>query len=58
MRTEISTRKPGERLDRAVMQKLGMMLQAYFDDVRKEGVPDRFKGLLGQIDVRGNGESD
>jgi len=47
MRTEISTRKPGERLDRAVMQKLGMMLQAYFDDVRKKGVPDGFKDLLG-----------
>ena len=58
MRTETPTRKTRERLDRTVMQKLGMTLQAYFDDVRKEGVPDRFKDLLGQIDARKNGESD
>jgi hypothetical protein len=58
MRTKSSTRKTRERLDRAVMQKLGVTLQAYFDDVRKEGVPDRFKDLLGQIDARTNGESD
>jgi len=58
MRTQTPTRKTTERLDRAVMQKLGMTLQAYFDDVRKEGVPDRFKDLLRQIDARNNGESD
>jgi len=40
------------------MQKLGMNLQAYFDDVRKEGIPDRFMDLLRQIDARKNGESD
>jgi len=40
------------------MQQLGMTLQAYFDDIRKEGIPDRFKDLLGQIDARKNGESD
>jgi hypothetical protein len=40
------------------MQKLGTKLQAYFDDIRKEGVPDRFKDLLRQIDARKNGESD
>ena len=58
MRTETPTRKTRERLDRAVMQKLGTKLQAYFDDIRKEGVPDRFKDLLRQIDARKNGESD
>ena len=58
MSTETPTRKTRERLDRAVLQKLGMTLQAYFDDVRKQGVPDRFKELLGQIDLSKNGESD
>ena len=41
-----------------IAKKLGMKLQAYFDDIRKEGVPDRFKDLLRQIDARKNGESD
>ena len=58
MRTKTRPRKTRERLDRAVMQKLGMNLQAYFDDVRKEGIPDRFMDLLRQIDARKNGESD
>jgi len=58
MRTETPPRKTRERLDRSVMQQLGMTLQAYFDDVRKEGIPDRFKDLLRQIDARKNGESD
>src|SRR5882757_6984324 len=48
MRTETPTRKTRERLDRSVMQQLGMTLQAYFDDVRKEGVPDRLKVFLGK----------
>jgi hypothetical protein len=57
MRTQTSTRKIRGRLDRDVMQKLGMTLQAYLDDVRKEGVPDRFKELLQQLDARKNKES-
>ena len=52
MRTQTSTRKIRGRLDRDVMQKLGMTLQAYLDDVRKEGVPDRFKELLRKLDAR------
>jgi hypothetical protein len=32
--------------------KLGKILQAYFDDVVKEGVPDRFSELLKQYDER------
>jgi len=39
------------------MQKLGMTLQAYLDDVRKEGVPDRFKELLRNLDARKDEES-
>ena len=57
MRSQTSTRKIRGRLDRDVMQKLGMTLQAYLDDVRKEGVPDRFKELLRKLDARKDEES-
>jgi len=35
------------RLTRETLNKLGKVLEAYFDDVRNQGVPDRFKDLLG-----------
>jgi anti-sigma factor NepR-like protein len=50
MQNEIQTRKRRGRLGRDVQVKLGKTLQAYFDDVVKEGVPDRFKELLQQYD--------
>ncbi|HEY7296793.1 MAG TPA: NepR family anti-sigma factor [Xanthobacteraceae bacterium] len=34
------------------MNKLGKVLEAYFDDVRGQGVPDRFKELLQEYDHR------
>jgi hypothetical protein len=34
------------------MNRLGKTLEAYYDDVRKEGVPDRFKLLLEQLEGR------
>ena len=34
------------------MNRLGKTLEAYYDDVRKEGVPDRFKDLLQQLEGR------
>ena len=52
MQNELQTRKTRGRLTRDVQGKLGRTLQAYFDDVVKEGVPDRFKDLLKQIDER------
>ena len=52
MQNEIQTRKRRGRLGRDVQTKLGKTLQAYFDDVVKEGVPDRFKDLLQQFDER------
>jgi anti-sigma factor NepR-like protein len=54
MQTDVHVRKGRGRLSREVMQKLGKTLEAYFDDVRKEGVPDRFKDLLRQFE-EGNG---
>jgi len=32
------------------MKIIGKTLEAYYDDVRKEGTPDRFKQLLQQYD--------
>jgi hypothetical protein len=52
MQTDLQTRKRRGRLGRDVQTKLGKTLQAYFDDVIKEGVPDRFKDLLQQYDER------
>jgi hypothetical protein len=52
MQNEVDTRKNRGRLTRDVQGKLGRTLQAYFDDVVKEGVPDRFKDLLKEFDDR------
>ncbi len=54
MQTEAhqTTRKPRGRLSRDVQSKLGKVLQNYFDDVVKQGVPDRFTELLRQYDER------
>lgn len=52
MQNEIHSRKRRGRLGRDVQAKLGKTLQAYFDDVVKEGVPDRFASLLQQYDER------
>ena len=51
MQGDIQTRKRG-RLSREALVKLGRVLETYFDDVRNEGVPDRFKELLEQYEER------
>jgi hypothetical protein len=58
MHDEIHTRKHRGRLGRDAQVKLGKTLQAYFDDVVKEGVPDRFKMLLQEFDQRKDKGSD
>jgi hypothetical protein len=52
MQNEVHPHKTRGRLGRDVQSRLGKTLQAYFDDVVKEGVPDRFKNLLDQFDER------
>jgi len=52
MHGDVQTRKGRGRLSREALVKLGKVLETYFDDVRKEGVPDRFKDLLDQYDAR------
>jgi len=52
MQTEVQARKTRGRLNRDVQSKLGRVLQNYFDDMVKQGVPDRFKTLLQQYEER------
>jgi len=39
------------RLNRATLSRIGKALDAYFEVVRKEGVPDRFRRLLDGYDL-------
>jgi hypothetical protein len=50
MQPDAQSRKGRARLNRDTMSRLGKTLEAYFDDVRKEGVPDRFRDLLQRFD--------
>jgi len=52
MHSDMNTRKLRGRLNRETMNKLGKVLESYYDDVRNQGVPDRFKELLKQFDDR------
>jgi hypothetical protein len=52
-RSDAHDRRGRGRLSRETLNKLGKVLEAYFDDVRGQGVPDRFKELLQQYDDRG-----
>lgn len=45
-------RKARGRLNRATLSRLGKALDAYFEVVRREGVPDRFKRLLDGYDLQ------
>jgi hypothetical protein len=47
-----TTRKTRGRLSRNTLETLGKVLDVFYDDVRKEGVPDRFKELLRQFEER------
>ena len=43
-------RKSHGRLNRDTLNKLGKALVSGFDGIRNEGVPDRFKALVKQIE--------
>ncbi len=42
--------KVGGRLSREDQRRLGDILQRAYDDVIRQGVPDRFKDLLSELD--------
>jgi hypothetical protein len=52
MNMDSAPRKARGRLSRDVLGKLGKTLEAYYDDVRKEGVPEHIRQLLMQYDER------
>src|SRR5262245_66620616 len=54
MQTDVQVRKARGRLSRHVQNKLGETLHAMFDQIVKEGVPDRFAKLLEQIESNGS----
>lgn len=58
MQTETYIRKSRGRLSREDQRRLGDTLQRVYDDVVKQGVPERFIRLMDQIDQsRSNGET-
>src|SRR5262245_29128436 len=50
MHTDAPVRKSG-RLSREDQRRLGDILKRVYDDVIRQGVPDRFKVLLDELDV-------
>lgn len=48
--TDTQVRKPGGRLSREDQRRIGDILQRVYDEVLRQGVPDRFKELLDQLD--------
>jgi anti-sigma factor NepR-like protein len=60
MQTDAHARKAGGRLSREDQRRLGDILQRVYDDVIHQGVPDRFKDLLTELEQRSDapGESE
>ena len=66
MHTDAEVRKAGGRLSREDQRRLGDILQRVYDEVLRQGVPDRFKDLLNQFEqdmdtaetMRGQGGGD
>jgi len=57
MDTDAQVRKAGGRLSREDQRRLGDILQRVYDDVIRQGVPDRFRNLLNELG-EAKGESD
>jgi hypothetical protein len=57
MHTDASVRKAGGRLSREDQRRLGDILQRVYDEVLRQGVPDRFKDLLDQFDKDAGAET-
>jgi Anti-sigma factor NepR len=50
MHTEAAVRRAAGRLSRDDQRRLGDILKRVYDDVVRQGVPDRFKDLLNELD--------
>jgi hypothetical protein len=55
MHTDAQVRRPGGRLSREDQRRIGDILQRVYDDVLRQGVPDRFKELLDHFEQPGGG---
>jgi hypothetical protein len=53
MHTDAQVRRPGGRLSREDQRRIGDILQRVYDDVLRQGVPDRFKDLLERFEQPG-----
>lgn len=53
MQTDAPPRKTGGRLSREDQRRLGDILQRMYDDVLHQGVPDRFRDLLNELEGEG-----
>jgi hypothetical protein len=49
MHTDAQVRKAGGRLSREDQRRLGDILQRVYDEVTRQGVPDRFRNLLNEL---------
>jgi hypothetical protein len=50
--TDAMQRGTSARLSTDVQRKIGSQLRAMYDDVVRQGVPDRFSDLLNRLDER------
>jgi hypothetical protein len=58
MSTATNRSKQRGKLSRDALVRIGSVLEAYFDDVRNEGVPDRFKQILERDEAKGSERRD
>src|SRR6059058_2154102 len=49
MHTDAQVRRAGGRLSREDQRRIGDILQRVYDDVLRQGVPERFKNLLNEL---------
>ena len=54
MHTDAQVRNAGGRLSREEQRRIGDILQRVYDDVLRQGVPDRFKDLLERYEQPSN----
>ena len=57
MQTDAPVRRTGGRLSREDQRRLGDILQRVYDDVIRQGVPERFSSLLNQLDGAGKDDT-
>ena len=54
MQTDVPSPRAAGRLSREDQRRLGDILQRVYDDVIQQGVPDRFRDLLNELDDAGD----